>query len=251
MAGHSKFKNIMHRKGAQDAKRARMFSRLGREIQVAARTGGGDPDMNPRLRIAIQNAKAVSMPKDRIDKAIQTGVGGNTGDDYESMRYEGYGMGGVAIIVETLTNNKNRTAGDIRSTFSKYDGNMGATGSVGFMFDRIGEIVYPAGVSNADVMFEAALEAGAQNVESDPDAHTITTQPDDFAAARTALVAKFGEPEKSGLTWKPNLMTQVNEEQAQSVLKLIEMLEDNDDVQTVITNFEVSDAVMQKLTASG
>jgi YebC/PmpR family DNA-binding regulatory protein len=251
MAGHSKFKNIMHRKGAQDAKRARIFSRLGREITVAAKLGGGDPAMNPRLRIAVQNAKGVSMPRDRIEKAIQTGVGGSAGDDYSEMRYEGYGPGGVAVIVETLTNNKNRTAGEMRFIFTRHEGNLGATGSVGFMFDRVGEIIYPASKANADAMFEAALEAGAMNVESDDETHEITTSPDDFAAVRAALVAKFEEPEKSGLTWKPNVMAQVNEEQAKDVMKLIDALEDNDDVQHVITNLEVSDSILQKLAASG
>lgn len=251
MAGHSKFKNIMHRKGAQDAKKAKIFSKLGKEIQVAAKLGGGDPAMNPRLRIAIQNAKGQSMPRERIEKAIQSGLGTGVGDDYMEMRYEGYGPGGVAIIVETLTNNKNRTAGDVRSTFSKYDGNMGAAGSVGFMFDRVGEIIYPASAGTPDALFEAALEAGADNVESDSELHAITTAPDAFAPARIALVAKFGEPEKSGLTWKPNVMAQVDETQAKDVLELIEALEDNDDVQAVLTNFEVSEAVMQKLTAAG
>lgn len=251
MAGHSKFKNIMHRKGAQDAKKAKVFSKLGKEIQVAAKLGGGDPAMNPRLRIAIQNAKGVSMPRERIEKAIQSGIGGKEGDDYFELRYEGYGLGGVAIIVETLTNNKNRTAGDVRSTFSKYEGNMGAAGSVGFMFDRIGEIIYPLSGGSTDDIFEAVLEAGAENVESDVESHVITTSPDDFAGVRTALAARFGEPEKSGLTWKPNVMAQVDEAQAQDVLDLIEALEDNDDVQAVITNLEVSEAVMKKMLAAG
>jgi len=240
----------MHRKGAQDAKRAKMFSKFGKEIQVAAKLGGGDPNMNPRLRIAIQNAKGQSMPRDRIEKAIQSGVGGNAGDDYTEMRYEGYGPGGVAIIVEALTNNKNRTAGDVRTAFSKHEGNLGASGSVGFMFDRIGEIIYPASAADADAMFEAALEAGAENVESNSESHEITCQPDDFAAVCTALIAKFGEPQKSGLTWRPNIMAQINEDQAQTVLKIIDALEDNDDVQNVITNFEVSEEIMQKLTGT-
>ena len=251
MAGHSKFKNIMHRKGAQDAKRSKMFSKLGKEITVAAKLGGGDPNMNPRLRIAIQNAKGVSMPRDRIEKAIQSGTGANAGDDYVEMRYEGYGPGGVAIIVEALTNNKNRTAGEVRSIFSKHEGNLGASGSVGFMFDRVGEIIYPAAKASADTMFEAALEAGATNVESDDETHEITTSPEDFAAVRSALVTKFEEPEKSGLTWKPNVMAPANEELAKDVMELIEALEDDDDVQTVITNLEISEDVMQKLTAAG
>jgi YebC/PmpR family DNA-binding regulatory protein len=251
MAGHSKFKNIMHRKGAQDARRSKMFSKLGKEITVAAKLGGGDPNMNPRLRIAIQNAKGVSMPRDRIEKAIQSGLGTAAGDDYSEMRYEGYGPGGVAIIVEALTNNKNRTAGEVRSIFSKHEGNLGATGSVGFMFDRVGEIIYPAAKANADIMFEAALEAGAMNVESDADTHEITTSPDDFAAVRSALVTKFEEPEKSGLSWKPNVMAPASEELLKDIMELIEALENDDDVQAVITNMEISEDVMQKLAASG
>lgn len=251
MAGHSKFKNIMHRKGAQDARRSKMFSKLGKEITVAAKLDGGDPDMNPRLRIAIQNAKGVSMPRDRIEKAIASGVGGTTGDDYSEMRYEGYGPGGVAIIVEALTNNKNRTAGEVRSIFAKHEGNLGATGSVGFMFDRVGEIIYPAAKANADAMFEAALEAGATNVESDDESHEVTTSPDDFAAVRNALVTKFEEPEKSGLTWKPNVMAPASEELAKDIMELIQALEDDDDVQAVITNMEISEEIMQKLAAAG
>ncbi|MGB4106767.1 MAG: YebC/PmpR family DNA-binding transcriptional regulator [Alphaproteobacteria bacterium] len=251
MAGHSKFKNIQHRKGTQDRKRAQLFSKLGREITVAAKMGGADPNMNARLRLAIANAKALSMPRDNIEKAIQKGAGGGDLSNYVEMRYEGYGPGGVAIIVDALTDNKNRTAGEVRSTFSKYGGNLGETNSVSFMFDRVGEITYPASAADADAMFEAALEAGASNVESNTDIHDITCTPDDFAAVRTAIVAKFGEPEKSGLAWKPNVMASVNEEQAGDVLELIEALEENDDVQTVTTNVEVSDQIMEKLMASG
>ena len=248
MAGHSKFKNIMHRKGAQDARRARIFTRMGREIQVAAKLGGGDPNSNPRLRIAIQNARGENMPRERIEKAIQSGVGGGTGNDYVQMRYEGYGVGGVAVIVETLTNNKNRTAGEIRTAFAKNDGNLGAEGSVGFMFDRIGEIIYPLEVASPDNMFEAALEAGAQNVDS-TESHEIITAPDDFAAVCAALVTKFGEPVKSGLTWKPNVMADADQTQAEAILELIAALEESDDVQNVITNMEVSESVMQNLSA--
>ncbi|MCE7886144.1 MAG: YebC/PmpR family DNA-binding transcriptional regulator [Alphaproteobacteria bacterium PRO2] len=250
MAGHSKFKNIQHRKGAQDRKRAQLFSKLGREITVAAKMGGGDPNMNARLRLAVANAKAQSMPRDNIEKAIQKGVGGNDLSNYVEMRYEGYGPGGVAIIVDALTDNKNRTAGEVRSIFAKQGGNLGETNSVSFMFDRVGEIIYPASVAGADAMFEAALEAGASNVESG-ESHEITTTPDDFAAVRSALVAKFGEPEKSGLAWKPNVMAPVNEEQAGDVLELIEALEENDDVQNVTANVEVSEQVIQKLMAAG
>lgn len=247
MAGHSKFKNIMHRKGAQDKKRAKLFSKLGREITVASKMGGGDPDMNPRLRLAIATARGQSMPKDGIERAIQKGVGAGDGDDYFEIRYEGYGPGGVAIIVECLSDNKNRTASDVRSTFSKNGGNLGETGSVGFMFDRKGEIIYDFDKVDADVMFEAALEAGAENVESDEEGHEITTSPDDFAAVRDALESKFGEPREQGLVWRPNVDAQVTPDQAVSVMKLIEVLEDNDDVQNVTSNLEMTEEIMQKL----
>ena len=249
MAGHSKWANIKHRKGRQDAQRAKVFSKLGREITVAAKLGGGDPDMNPRLRLAVSTARGQSMPKDAIERAIQKGVGGGEGEDYTEMRYEGYGPGGVAIIVETLTDNKNRTAGDIRAIFSKSGGNMGETGSVGFMFDQVAEIAYPAEKADADDMFETAAEAGAQDVESDDNLHIITCAAEDFAGVRDALVAKYDEPENSGLVWKANVSAQTNEDQASSVLKLIDALEDNDDVQKVFSNLEVSDEVMERLMA--
>lgn len=251
MAGHSAFKNIMHRKGAQDAKRARIFAKLGREITVAAKQAGGDPDMNPRLRLAILTARAQSMPKANIEKAVQNGLGGGDTSDYVEIRYEGYAPGGVAVIVEALTDNKNRTAGEVRAAFTKQNGNLGETGSVGFMFDRVGQVLYPAAKASADAMFEGALEAGASNVESSDAGHEITCAPDDFAAVRDALEAKFGEPESAGLVWKPNVMAEVSEEQATAIMKLIDALEDNDDVQSVTTNFEVSDEVMAKLLASG
>jgi YebC/PmpR family DNA-binding regulatory protein len=250
MAGHSKWANIKHRKGAQDAKRAKIFSKLGREITVATKMGGEDPDMNPRLRLAIATARGQSMPKDAIDRAIKKGAGNTDGEDYQEMRYEGYALGGVAVIVESLTDNKNRTAGDVRSTFTKNGGNLGETGSVGFMFDRVGEIVYPASKGAADDIFEIAVEAGASDVESDEDFHTITCAPDEFSAVREALVSKLGEPEKSGLAWYPNITATVNEEQAASVLKLVDALEDNDDVQTVTTNMEASDEIMEKLMSA-
>jgi YebC/PmpR family DNA-binding regulatory protein len=247
MAGHSKFKNIMHRKGAQDKKRAKIFSKLGREITVAAKLGGGDPDMNPRLRLAIATAKSQSMPKANIENAVAKGVGGNEGDDFVEMRYEGYGPGGVAVIVDTLTDNKNRTAGEVRSYFTKFGGNLGETGSVNFMFDRVGEIVYPLDKADHDIIFEAAVECGASDCETDEDVHTITTDPDDFAQVREQLVEKFGEPDQGGLVWRPNTIAEVSEDQAMSVIKLIDALEDNDDVQVVSTNFEVADDVMEKL----
>lgn len=250
MAGHSKFKNIMHRKGAQDKKRGKVFSKLGKEITVAAKLGGGDPDMNPRLRLAIQAAKAQNMPNDNIDRAIKSGTGEGDDANYEDIRYEGYGPGGVAVIVEALTDNRNRTASEVRSTFTKYGGNLGETNSVGFMFDHIGQIMYPAGVADADSMFEAAAEAGAANVESSNDGHEVITETDDFASVKDALEAKFGEPEGAALVWKPNTMAEIDEDQASSVLKLIDALDDLDDVQTVHTNFNVSDEIMERLLAS-
>lgn len=251
MAGHSKFKNIQHRKGAQDKKRAKIFSKLGREITVAAKLGGGDPDMNPRLRLAVATARGQSMPKDGIERAIQKGVGSTEGEDYVEMRYEGYGPGGVAIIVDTLTDNKNRTAGDIRSYFSKCGGNLGETGCVSFMFDRVGEIAYPLDKADSEKMFEAAVEAGAADCETDEEEHVITTDPDEFAAVAEGLEASMGEAIRSGLVWRPNTMAEISEEQAQTLIKLIDLLEDNDDVQTVTTNFEVSDEIMEKLMANG
>jgi len=250
MAGHSQFKNIMHRKGRQDAKRAKIFSKIGREITVAARLGGADPGGNPRLRAAILWAREESMPNDRIKKAIDVATGANQDDNYEEVSYEGYGPGGVAIIVDALTNNRNRTAGDVRSSFSKYGGNLGETNSVRFMFDRVGEIKYKAKVATAEAMFEAAVEAGADDCQSDVEFHIIQTANDALGTVMAALEAKFGEPDKSAFVWKPNVMTALDEDQAKAVMKLLDVLEDNDDVQTVTTNFEVSDEIMQALMAS-
>ncbi|AGH97946.1 YebC/PmpR family DNA-binding transcriptional regulator [Micavibrio aeruginosavorus] len=250
MAGHSQFKNIMHRKGRQDAKRAKVFTKIGREIIVAVKGGGSDPGANPRLRAAMLWAREENMPNDRIKRAIDSAMGVGADDNYEEIRYEGYGPGGVAIVVEALTNNRNRTAGDVRATFSKYGGNLGETNSVSFMFDHVGQILYPAKTASADAMFEAAVECGADNCESTDDGHEITCQPDDFAAVRDALEEKLGAPEKSALVWKPNVMAEVSEEQAKTLLKLLDVLEDNDDVQNVTTNFEVSDEIMERLLAS-
>ncbi|MGH1378295.1 MAG: YebC/PmpR family DNA-binding transcriptional regulator [Alphaproteobacteria bacterium] len=250
MAGHSKWANIQHRKGAQDKKRAKIFSKLGRELTVAAKMGGGDPDMNPRLRLAISTARGQSMPKDGIERAIQKGIGATDSDNYEEIRYEGFGVSGVAVIVEALTDNKNRTAAEVRTIFAKSGGNLGATGCVGFMFDHIAEIIYPINKASADDMFEAALEAGASNVESDEEFHEIICEVEDFATVRDALEKQYGEPERQGLIWKPNLTTEVDENHASSILKLVDALEDNDDVQKVTTNFEVSDEIMEKLMAS-
>ncbi|HBT44198.1 MAG TPA: YebC/PmpR family DNA-binding transcriptional regulator [Rhodospirillaceae bacterium] len=247
MAGHSQFKNIMHRKGRQDAKRAKVFAKLGREVTVAARNGP-DPNFNAALRLAVANAKALNMPNDVINRAIQKAQGSDA-ENYEEIRYEGYGPGGVAVIVEALSDNRNRTASEVRTAFSKNGGNLGETGSVAFMFDRVGQITYPAAVAGAEAMFEGALEAGAEDVESDDENHTITCQPDDFAAVRDALEERFGEPEEARLAWKPQNSISVDEGTAQTLLKLIDALEDNDDVQRVAANFEVDDEIMERLSA--
>lgn len=249
MAGHSQFKNIMHKKGRADAKRAKIFTKLGREIQVAAKLSGGNPDFNPRLRAAISAARAENMPNDRIKKSIDAGLGVGDTADYVEIRYEGYAPNGVAVIVEALTDNKNRTASEVRAAFTKFGGNLGETGSVGFMFDRLGQIIYPADKATADVMFEAALEAGADNVDSTEDGHEITTSPEGFIAVRDAMEAKFGEAQSAGLIWKPNVMAEVDADVARTILKMVDALEDSDDVQAVITNFEVSEEDMKKLAA--
>lgn len=249
MAGHSQFKNIMHRKGAQDAKRAKKFAKLAREIFVAAKSGLPEPDKNPGLRNAIASARAENMPKDKIDAAIKKAAGGDDTESYEEIRYEGYGPGGVAVIVEALTDNRNRTAAEVRSAFTKHGGNLGETGSVGFMFERVGQITYPADRASEEGMFEAALEAGAENCESDKNGHTITCAPDDFSDVRDALVEKFGDPTSARLEWVAKTTTEVNEDQARTLFKLVDVLDDNDDVQNVSTNFEVSDEVMEKLSA--
>ncbi len=249
MAGHSQFKNIMHKKGAQDARRSKVFGKLAREITVAAKLGVPDPDMNARLRLAIQNARAENMPKDNIDRAIKKAAGADS-ENFETMRYEAYGPGGVAMIVEALTDNRNRTAGAIRSYFTRYGGALGETGSVGFMFDRVGEIVYPAKAGTPDQMIEAAIEAGADDVDSSGDTHRILCS---FAAMNDvakALEQRFGEAETVKAIWKPQTMSPLDEERASSMLKLIAVLEDDDDVQGVYSNFEVSDAIMEKLTAA-
>ncbi len=246
MAGHSKFKNIMHRKGAQDAKRGKIFTKVQREITVAAKMGGGDPVSNPRLRAAVIAARAVNMPNDRVKRAIESAVGAGSADNYVEMRYEGYGPGGVAVIVDALTDNRNRTAGEVRMAFSKYGGNLGETNSVSFMFDRVGEIIYPLSKASPDAMFDAAVEAGADDCQSG-EAHEIYCDPNSFAAVRDALEKKFGEAERSAIIWKPNVTAQVDEDQAKSMMKMIDALEDNDDVQVVTTNFEVSDDVMERL----
>ena len=247
MAGHSKFKNIMHRKGAQDKKRAKQFAKLSKEIMVAAGMGTPDPDMNPRLRTAIAAAKGASMPKDNIERAVKKGSGDIDGANYTEMRYEGYGPGGVAVIVETLTDNKNRTASDVRSTFSKRGGNLGETGSVAFSFERRGLITYAIDAADADTMFEAALEAGASDVETTDDAHEISCEPDELHAVLDALVQQFGDSTGAALDWKATNTTELEKDKAESLMGLVEALEDLDDVQDVFTNMSVSDEIMAEL----
>ena len=246
MAGHSKFKNIQHRKGAQDKKRSAQFSKLSREITVAAKMGMPDPDMNPRLRLAVNAAKAQSMPKDNIQRAIDKAAGGDA-ESYDEMRYEGYGPGGVAIIVEALTDNRNRTATNVRTAFSKNGGNLGASGAVSHGFDRMGLITYPISAGDADSVFEAALEAGAEDVESSKDEHSIWTAMDSLHEVAKALEATLGEAESAKLAWKPQVLVEVDEANAATLLKMIDALEDDDDVQTVWGNYDVSDEVMAKL----
>ncbi len=247
MAGHSKFKNIMHRKGAQDAKKAKIFNRIAREITVAAKLGGPDPASNPRLRGAIANAKSESMPKDRITRAIDVATGGGDDADYQEVRYEGYGPGGIAVIVEALSDNRNRTAANVRACFSKNGGSLGETGSVAFSFERVGQILYPADIGSAEDVFEAAVEAGAQNVESSEEEHEIHTAMEDFAAVLEALTAKYGDPQKSGLAWIPNNTLTPDADQTATLLKLIDALEDDDDVQSVHSNADFDEAVLEQL----
>ena len=249
MAGHSQFKNIMYRKGAQDAKRAKVFAKLTREIQVAAKLGAPDPAVNPRLRSAIAAARTANMPKDNVERAIKKGAGGGGDTDFEEVRYEGYGPGGVAILVEALTDNRNRTAAEIRAAFGKHGGSLGATGSVGFMFERVGQITYPPGVASPDAVFEAALEAGAEDVVSGADGHEVSCAPDDLHAVREALAGRFGEPEQAGLIWRAQKTVAVDVGAAETLVKLLDALDDNDDVQSVSANFDIADEVMQRLTA--
>ena len=243
MAGHSKWANIQHRKGRQDAARSKLFSKLSKEITVAAKMGDPDPDKNPRLRLAVKEAKSSSVPKDVIDRAIKKSQAGE-GENYDEIRYEGYGPGGIAVIVEAMTDNRNRTASTVRSTFSKNGGNLGETGSVGFMFDRTGEITYPASVGDADTVMMAAIEAGADDVQSDEENHVIYCADTDLNDVSTALEAALGESESTKLIWKPNMTTEVDAEGLTKLMKLIDLLEDDDDIQRVTANFEASDEVM-------
>ncbi|MCB2093365.1 MAG: YebC/PmpR family DNA-binding transcriptional regulator [Rhodobacteraceae bacterium] len=246
MAGHSKWANIQHRKGRQDAARSKLFSKLAKEITVAAKMGDPDPDKNPRLRLAVKAAKAVSCPKDVIDRAIKKSIAGE-GDDYAEIRYEGYGPNGIAIIVETMTDNVNRTASNVRSYFAKSGGNLGTTGSVSFMFDRVGEIMYPASAGDAETVMMAAIEAGAEDVESDDDGHWIYCADTDLSAVSDALEAALGESEEAKLVWRPQTRTEVDLETATKLMKLIDAIEEDDDVQTVTANFDIPADVAAQL----
>jgi YebC/PmpR family DNA-binding regulatory protein len=246
MAGHSKWANIQHRKGRQDAARSKLFSKLAKEITVAAKMGDPDPDKNPRLRLAVKEAKSQSVPKDVIDRAIKKSQGGDA-ESYDEIRYEGYGPGGVAVIVEAMTDNRNRTASTVRSTFTKCGGNLGETGSVSFMFDRKGQVLYPLEVGDEDTVMMAALEAGAEDVESTEDGHAIFCADTDLNEVSNALEAQLGESESAKLIWKPQTTTELDLEGMEKLMKLIDILEDDDDVQRVTANFEISDEVMAAL----
>jgi YebC/PmpR family DNA-binding regulatory protein len=246
MAGHSQFKNIMHRKGRQDAQKSKLFGKLAREITVAAKMGMPDPGMNARLRAAIIAARQENMSKDSIERAVKKAIGGE-GESYDEIRYEGYGPGGVAVIVEALTDNRNRAASDIRSFFTKSGGNLGETNSVAFMFDRTGIVEYDSSKASDDAMLDAAIEAGADDVISSESGHEIYASPESYREVAKALEAKFGEPRKAGLTWKPQNTIAVDDETGEKLLKLIDLLNDHDDVQNVFANFEISDALVAKL----
>jgi YebC/PmpR family DNA-binding regulatory protein len=246
MAGHSKWANIQHRKGRQDKLRSKLFSKLSKEITVAAKMGDPDPDKNPRLRLAVKEAKSNSVPKDVIDRAISKSQAAD-GDNYDEIRYEGYGPGGVAVIVEAMTDNRNRTASTVRSTFTKNGGNLGETGSVGFMFDRKGEVIYPASAGDADTVMMAAIEAGAEDCESSEEGHVITCADTDLGDVSTALEAELGESESTKLVWRPTTTTELDLEGMQKLMKLMDALEDDDDIQNVTANFEASDEVMAQL----
>jgi YebC/PmpR family DNA-binding regulatory protein len=248
MAGHSQFKNIMHRKGKQDKVRSKVFGKLAREITVSAKLGLPDPAFNPRLRAAILAARAENMPKDNIERAIKK-ASGNEAESYDEIRYEGYGPGGVAVIVEALTDNHNRTAGEVRATFTKNGGNLATTGAVSFMFNHVGVVEYDAKAATPEAMLDAAIEAGADDVTSTDEGHQIFTTPDSLRDVAKALEAKFGEPRKSAMLWKPHNTIAVDDATGEKLLKLIELLDESDDVQNVYANFEVSDALMQKMSA--
>jgi YebC/PmpR family DNA-binding regulatory protein len=248
MAGHSQFKNIMHRKGKQDGIRSKMFSKLAREITVAAKTGLPDPDMNSALRLAVQNAKAQSRPKDNIDRAIKKAAGAD-GENYDTVRYEGYGPGGIAVIVVALTDNRNRTASNVRSIFTKAGGALGETGSVSFSFDHMGEITYKLAVGDGDKVMEAAIEAGADDVITDEDGHTVYCAFESLGEVSKSLEAMLGEAETVKSIWRPQNTVPVDEERAQSLIKMTDSLEDDDDVQSVFTNMDIPEDVLAKLSA--
>ncbi len=251
MAGHSHAKNVMHQKSKTEAKRAKIFGKLAREIMVSAKQGMPDPAHNPRLRAAILEARKNNLPRERIERAIKAGQpGSNEGANYEEVRYEGYGPGGVALIVEALTDNRNRTAAELRMIFSKNGGSMGESGSVAFMFSRVGEIVYPAAAASADAMLEAVIDAGGDNVESDAISHVVTCPVEDFGGVRDALEAKFGEPESAKLSWNPTTETAVSGDAAKGLLKLVDSLEDNDDVQNVVGNYNIPDEDLEAYISS-
>ncbi|HEX2560889.1 YebC/PmpR family DNA-binding transcriptional regulator [Phenylobacterium sp.] len=248
MAGHSQFKNIMHKKGRQDAIRSKLFSKLSREITVAAKSGLPDPNMNPRLRLAVANAKAESMPKDVIERAIKKATGGDA-ETYDEIRYEGFGPGGVGVIVEVLTDNRNRAAANVRAIFSKNGGNMGETGAVSFMFDRVGQIVYPASAGSEEKVMEAAIEAGADDVESDEESHTIYTAFEQLSEVAQALEAALGEPKSTAIAWRPKTLTPVSGDAAATLMKLLDALEDDDDVQNVWGNYDIAADELERLAS--
>ena len=249
MAGHSQFKNIMYRKGAQDKKRAKVFTKLIRELTTAARTGLPDPATNPRLRAAVLAARQANMPKDTVERAIKRGAGGAADEAYEEVRYEGYGPGGTAVIVEALTDNRNRTASEVRAAFTKAGGALAETNSVSFMFDRVAEVAYPAATATAEDMLEAAIEAGANDIESDPEQHIVTCAPEELNAVRDTLEARFGPATSARLVWRPKTNSPIDENTATTLFKLLEALEDSDDVQNVYSNFEVAEDVIARLDA--
>ncbi len=249
MSGHSQFKNIMYRKGAQDKKRGKVFTKIIRELTTAARTGLPDPAANPRLRAAVLAARQANMPKDTVERAIRRGAGGEGGEAYEEVRYEGYGPGGVAVIVEALTDNRNRTASEVRAAFAKSAGALGETNSVSFMFDHVGEIVYPAAAASGDAMLEAAIEAGADDADSDGERHVVISAPEDFNTVRDSLEKRFGPADSARLSWRPKTAAPIDEDAAASLFKLLETLEDSDDVQNVYANFEVAEDVLTRLSA--
>lgn len=248
MAGHSQFKNIMYRKGAQDAKRAKMFAKIAREILVAVKGGLPDPQSNPRLRAALASARAANMPKDNIDRAIKKALGGEDTSNYEEIRYEGFGPGGTALIVESLTDNRNRTASEVRAAFTKYGGGLGETGSVNFMFDHVGLIRYSLSIGNEEDLFETIIEAGAENLETTEEGYEIISTVATFGSVRDYLIQKYGDPVEAKIIWQPKTITACDEHVAQSLLKLIDLLEDNDDVQHVYYNGEVSEDILKKIT---